>query len=252
MLRKNRLRGGDLLPRRGLVSYWKLDEESGQSAIDSINGYNLQLGSTSGVDANDPSWANNALSFAGYDYLTDTATLKTAFNFTTQMSAAVIFRATGAAVNAFEGLICKYDTGANARSWALAINSASGDKLQCVLSSDGTVQKNYLSVTNTYRNGNYYCFGITFYENELLLYVNGQEIEVTKSTDLTVNSLYQATSVPLAAGITYSSGSPYEDLSLNNAEIVSIILYNVKLFQPEMNNLYLAMATDATAKGISI
>ncbi len=41
----------------GLVGYWQFDEGSGQIAYDaSGNGNNGQLGSTSGVDSNDPTW----------------------------------------------------------------------------------------------------------------------------------------------------------------------------------------------------
>jgi hypothetical protein len=41
----------------GLVGYWKFDEGSGQTAYDStVNGNNGQLGSTPGIDPDDPSW----------------------------------------------------------------------------------------------------------------------------------------------------------------------------------------------------
>ncbi len=41
----------------GLVAYWKFDENSGQIAFDETsNNYHGTLGSTTGVDVNDPSW----------------------------------------------------------------------------------------------------------------------------------------------------------------------------------------------------
>ncbi len=56
-----------------LDSYYKFNEGSGQLAADSgPNSYDAQLGSTTGVDANDPTWKtvsadNNLLSFNGTD-----------------------------------------------------------------------------------------------------------------------------------------------------------------------------------------
>src|SRR4051812_23910847 len=58
-----------------LVGWWPLDEGRGQTAYDwSGNGNHGQLGSTAGVDANDPSWIRgrwwgSALSFSGDDFI---------------------------------------------------------------------------------------------------------------------------------------------------------------------------------------
>lgn len=57
----------------GLYAYYKFDEGSGQLAADSgPNGFDAQLGSTTGTDTNDPAWEsftyqNNCLSFNGTD-----------------------------------------------------------------------------------------------------------------------------------------------------------------------------------------
>ena len=41
----------------GLVTYWRFDEGSGQTANDkTINGNHGTLGSTTGTDSDDPSW----------------------------------------------------------------------------------------------------------------------------------------------------------------------------------------------------
>ncbi|HOC53867.1 MAG TPA: LamG domain-containing protein [Candidatus Pacearchaeota archaeon] len=56
-----------------LVSEWKLDESNGQNIYDSWNSNSGRLGSTSGVDASDPTWTTNGcakgscLSFDGTD-----------------------------------------------------------------------------------------------------------------------------------------------------------------------------------------
>jgi Concanavalin A-like lectin/glucanases superfamily len=59
-----------------LVGWWPMNEGSGQTVYDwSGQGNNGMLGSTPGVDANDPSWIRgvflgSALNFAGGDYVT--------------------------------------------------------------------------------------------------------------------------------------------------------------------------------------
>lgn len=44
------------LPATGLVSWWHLGEGSGQTAMDSVSGNHLTLGSAPGADADDPDW----------------------------------------------------------------------------------------------------------------------------------------------------------------------------------------------------
>jgi len=54
-----------------LIGHWPLDEGSGQVASDaSSNSLNLQLGSTSGPDDNDPSWAPLGVGFRAGDLIT--------------------------------------------------------------------------------------------------------------------------------------------------------------------------------------
>ncbi|MEW6419221.1 MAG: LamG-like jellyroll fold domain-containing protein [Nitrospirota bacterium] len=60
----------------GAIAYWKLDEGSGQTAADSVGSNNGTLGSTTGADANDPTWttagkSGNALSFDGVNRYVD-------------------------------------------------------------------------------------------------------------------------------------------------------------------------------------
>ena len=68
--------GGLFLPigaEAALIAHWTLDEGSGQTAGDSVGTNDGTLGTTSGVDANDPTWAcvsgGNALDFDGTDDL---------------------------------------------------------------------------------------------------------------------------------------------------------------------------------------
>ena len=61
--------GGPSIVRNGLVAEYRFDGGSGQVLTDySGNGYDLQLGSTSGADTNDPSWETEGQSFATDDY----------------------------------------------------------------------------------------------------------------------------------------------------------------------------------------
>jgi hypothetical protein len=88
MLRLRRhSRGLGLSPRRrarraaapgvvqaGLVAEWRFDNGSGQVLTDYAGGHHGQLGSTTGSDANDPTWTLQGLSFDGsndYVYTTD-------------------------------------------------------------------------------------------------------------------------------------------------------------------------------------
>jgi len=67
-----------------LNDYWKLDENTGQYANDSsLNGYNGTLGSTPGVDANDPTWvqakSGSGLLFNGVNSYLDLSAVGNAF-----------------------------------------------------------------------------------------------------------------------------------------------------------------------------
>ena len=65
----------------GLVAHWTFDEGSGQTAADSAGTNDGTLGSSAGVDANDPTWAcvvgGNALSFDGDDDYVDAGSAST-------------------------------------------------------------------------------------------------------------------------------------------------------------------------------
>lgn len=47
----------------GLAAYWELDDGSGQIAMDKTTNYDGQLGSSAGVDGNDPQWIRDCCSF---------------------------------------------------------------------------------------------------------------------------------------------------------------------------------------------
>jgi hypothetical protein len=55
----------------GLITHWTFDEGTGQTAADSVGTNDGTLGSTTGAEANDPTWVcvtgGNALSFDGSD-----------------------------------------------------------------------------------------------------------------------------------------------------------------------------------------
>lgn len=58
------------LVKRGLIAEYRFDDGSGQILHDySGNGFNGQLGSTTGVDTNDPTWNGQGLSFTTDDYV---------------------------------------------------------------------------------------------------------------------------------------------------------------------------------------
>lgn len=59
-----------LLVQEGLVAEWRFTDGSGQQLTDfSGNGHHGRLGSTSGADADDPTWTAEGLSFDGDDFV---------------------------------------------------------------------------------------------------------------------------------------------------------------------------------------
>ena len=63
--------GGPAPVLRSIDGLWLFDDGSGQVLTDtSGNGNHGQLGATSGVDATDPTWVTEGLSFDGGDYIT--------------------------------------------------------------------------------------------------------------------------------------------------------------------------------------
>lgn len=59
--------------RSGLVAFYDFHEGSGQAVADRVGGYDATLGSTAGVDANDPTWVGKTLDFVTDDYIENTA-----------------------------------------------------------------------------------------------------------------------------------------------------------------------------------
>ena len=59
------------MPETNMTGWWKFDDGSGQVLTDySSGGHDGELGSTSGSDANDPTWSSTGLTFGADDYLT--------------------------------------------------------------------------------------------------------------------------------------------------------------------------------------
>lgn len=86
---RNRTRGLGISPRRhgrpqaatppsivqdGLVAEWRFSAGSGQVVTDHAGGHHGQIGSTTGSDTNDPTWATGGLQFDGVDNYVRTST----------------------------------------------------------------------------------------------------------------------------------------------------------------------------------
>jgi hypothetical protein len=51
------------------VAEWRFDDGSGQVLTDYVGGFHGRLGSTTGADADDPTWTAQGLNFGGNDYV---------------------------------------------------------------------------------------------------------------------------------------------------------------------------------------
>lgn len=131
----------------------------------------------------------------------------------------------------------EYNAVGDDRSWTLRFF---GNKLRVVLSGDGTGTnlKNYNSV-RTFSSGITYHVGFVFDQNTVKLFANGEELEVTKDGDDTVNTLFDASS-PLRIG-GGNAGSPFlgaihevqiwDDQALTAAEVVKLWDKEISYFQ---------------------
>ncbi len=107
-------------------------------------------------------------------------------------------------------LFCKYDTGANSRSWAI-LTAATGNGFVVNLSDDGTLaashSKQYASSLLP-MDGRWHLIGFVFDGTNLRLFVDGiEDMAPTKTADDAITTLHNST-VPVTIGASFNSGVP--------------------------------------------
>jgi hypothetical protein len=130
-------------------------------------------------------------------------------------------------------------TRGNNRAWWVNISSG---KLRAHVSSNGvinsTTHKEYITTASVNTN-NWVHIAFTFRQNELKLFINGVEAEVTKTADHTVNSLHSVNARMFLGcftldNITGSGGA----LGLFNGDMDEVRIWNVCRTPSEIRQFY--------------
>lgn len=192
--------GNHGLTRDGLIALYDpglqiLQSATGQTLTDySGNSNNAQLGSTAGVDANDPTWTSVGLSYGADDYCQTPITITE--------EATLIVAVTTPDLSVARGFIGNRG-GTNTRS-SIYMNQTTGSVLYSVASSSGKVSGLSLSAGESaclmlrYTNGDLYGFkGAT--KSSLLTYTNTWGTKVQWDIGNIANSVYNGGNILFTA-----------------------------------------------------
>jgi hypothetical protein len=191
-------------PLRG---WWPMNERSGQKINDwSGNGNHGMLGSTAGVDDNDPTWIKgifnygSALHFGGDDFVTipDSPSLRPQ-----KMTVSAWFRGDMSPGNS-RYLVAKGADGCIASSYALYTGDNGGIGFYVYNGTDWV--RSPLADPSVWDNQWHNAAG-TYDGNRVRLYIDGREIGTGTPTNITVN--YDLPSVSAALGVYDGSCSIY-------------------------------------------
>ena len=198
-----------------LISYWKMDESSG----DMIDAHGSNDGTVNGATQNVADGIlNTCYSFDGSnDEVTvpDDATLDISTNF----SAFIWIKNNNAAsTNDNDFAFCRWDHNNN-RQWAIASNPSGGVRIY--LGTSTTVRKQYNTTTDL-TDDTWHLIGFTFDSGTLKVYVDGVERttgdDLVKSTDLSITTI-DATNEPLTVGARQRNGNEENFFNSNIDEI---------------------------------
>ena len=159
-----------------LAGWWPMNERSGQTVYDwSGNGNHGRLGSTPGVDDNDPTWIKgifnlgSALRFDGNDFVTipDSASLRPA-----QLTVSAWFRGERTP-GSFRYLVAKGADGCEASSYALYTSASEGLGFYVY---DGSAWKRSPEAGPSVWDGRWHHAAGTYDGQMLRLFVDGFEV----------------------------------------------------------------------------
>ena len=217
----------------GLVGWWKLDEGTGSTAADSSGLSN------NGTLTNSPTWATGqiggALAFNGssqYAYMTNVV------EGTNKFSAFCWVKSTTTTLNA-SILSGHYSAALNKRAWRLHYGSASTGTLSATMTSDGLTpsggnSKTYMTPLNTFNNGAWAHFGITWNAGTLTMFTNGVPVAPAMSTDATFTNVFPSSEPCSIACVNPSTGgTTFGDVTVDDVRI-----YNRALSASEVQTIY--------------
>jgi hypothetical protein len=134
------------------------------------------------------------------------------------------------------GIVGRYVTSGTNRAWYLAINvQGGGGDLAVVMSKDGTYtagNRKYYYSSESVTDGNWHLVGLTFVDNSLKMYIDGEEINPTKTYDDAFNSVHDP-AVNLTQGAYNSPAANFFD-----GQMDEVSLWNVSLSSAEVAEIY--------------
>jgi len=203
-----------LAQENGLVAYWALDENSGNTATDSA-------GSNTGTLLNGPTWTtgqyNSALSFDGTDDYVDLGTGN--FNLTDSLTVSAWVNVS----SANSGYATIIGRGQYLYPFWLQLDIE--NKIRFGIR---TTSANYLTTDTRLNTGQWYHLAATYQNGERIIYINGQP---SKSDTLT-GALYQKSGEKTLLGNTPNSTAYF------NGTIDDVRIYNRALSAQEISDLY--------------
>ena len=211
-----------------LISYWKLDESSGDAIDSHGNNDGSVTGATQGVSGK----IGTAYSFDGNDYVTvpDDDTLDAD-------SITVLAWVKGSAQDN-KPVVSHYDTTNDDRAFDMAASAISNTKFKVVITDDGGWnvghKKDYTSSTVAFDNS-WHLIGFTFDNGNLSLYNDGVlDTNPTKSDDDAITSIYTS-SAPVGIGVNYAGGSTNRFFT---GTIDEVAIWNRSLSSEEIEYIY--------------
>lgn len=221
-----------------LVAEYKLDG----NAVDTWGNRNGTLHGTTTITTDCPQ--GSCLSLNGSSDYIDIAD-NAAFDFGSKMSAMIWVKG-GAQSDKY--VMGHYDGSAN-RSWLAG--SISSNKFVVLLSSNGSwdsgYRKSYYSSSVAVFDNNWHLAGFTWNSGSLKLYVDGQEVSVTKTYDDSIVSIYNSSGY-LSIGTYLISGLPAT--SYYSGLVDEVRLYNEAIPASRIEELYYAGVNSLFSSGI--
>ena len=215
-----------------IVSHWKLDEISGQTAVDSAGLSSGTLGSTNGVDASDPAIGQPGM-------------IGTAYNFTSSEGDRVVVSNlapfTGLTTGSITGWFNTADTprgalmnfGDASTTDRMIIEVVDAGNLRLVVR-EAAANQTDLQTTATYEDGVWHHFAVLQDGASITLYVDGSEVT---AFDININSgaWFNTITSPSTMSIgweTRSNGQfPF------NGSIDDVAIFNHALSEQQLNNV---------------
>ena len=182
-----------------LISHWKLDETSGQTAVDSSGSSSGTLGATGGVEASDPAINQSGVFGTSYTFTSDDGDRVLISNlapFSGQTTGSIAGWFNTAATP--RGALMNF--GEASRTDRLIIEILDTGNLRLVVRENNSNQTDR-QTTATYVDGNWHHFAFTQDGAGVTLYVDGSEVTSFGGTDLNSGAWFNTITGPSTMSI---------------------------------------------------